>query len=277
LARFFDTGQEGATHIEQPPPNKNPLPITSLLALWEGPWMYQGSDQQGGCAVRLQFKGRGDADDDRVVTTLAADSSGAGWRRWLLRSATARRIGLLVVIATATGGLVAAAVAVAALARQQPAQGLGITSVFAVPVLFTGQVWMIGWMMLRQPPASGKRRFASFGHSAWTPRPKPMTFFFGPINPRVGRVRLASAFLGWLLAMSAIGNIGHGGPAGSGHGCPYLLDDHGSNTCVSKEAYEHAGAGVQRFTAGILLGFFSIQTGAALGGRVLQDTPPTLP
>jgi hypothetical protein len=66
--------------------------------------------------------------------------------------------------------------------------------------------------------------------------------------------------------MTAFPALAHGGPAGARGGCAYRLNNHGSYTCVSRQTYEHAGAGEQRFASGIMLGFFAIHSGAALGG-----------
>ena len=61
--------------------------------------------------------------------------------------------------------------------------------------------------------------------------------------------------------MTAIPWIVNGSPAdpsaatGAAAGCAYRLAEHGTSSCVARSAYEQAGAGVQRFAAGILLAF----------------------
>ena len=64
--------------------------------------------------------------------------------------------------------------------------------------------------------------------------------------------------------LTAIFVTGHGMPAGPGGGCAYRVASGGVYTCVSKTAYDLAGAGEQRMVAGIFLFFFAIHLYAAL-------------
>jgi hypothetical protein len=52
------------------------------------------------------------------------------------------------------------------------------------------------------------------------------------------------------------------GPGGGG--CAYRLVSHAVYTCVSKTAYNLAGAGIQRIAAGIFLSFYVMHLYAAL-------------
>jgi len=208
------------------------------------------------------------------VDFSASDDFGrAGWRHWLLHAPAARRCGTAIVIAAGLGAATAFVVAVTALVRDRPTPGLTVLVLPAVPVIFVGQLWMIAWMNLRQGPRSGswrERRRVLKTRSGWT---DPRTFFFGPLQTRHANFLLAIAFSGWLLGMTAFPAIANGGPAGAGAGCRYRLESHGSYTCVSERTYQHAGAGEQRFAASIMLAFFAVHTGAALGGRRMQAWP----
>lgn len=194
-----------------------------------------------------------------------------GWRRWLLYSRGARRCSSVLITAEASAAAVAFAVSAKGLLTDRAIPGLTLLLVPAVPILAAGQGWMIAWMNLRQGSRTGswrQRRNASTDQLRW---PNPRTLFFGKVDPRIGNGLFALAFTGWLLGITAFPAIAAGGPAGSGGGCAYRLDSHGSYTCVSERAYQHAGAGEQRFAASIMLAFFAVQTGAALGGRRLQQ------
>jgi hypothetical protein len=155
-------------------------------------------------------------------------------------------------------------VGVAALIRQKPLNGVTGLLLPAIPTIAVGQLWAIALISLRTPrrTSGGRDRMRASQASRGNPR----AFFFGNLPSRFGRPLLALAFLGWLSAMTAFPALIDGGPAGARDGCPYRLSNHGSYTCVSRQTYEHAGAGEQRFASGILLGFFAIHTGAALGG-----------
>ena len=162
----------------------------------------------------------------------------------------------------------AAMIGLLALARNKPLHGAAILLLPAIPVIAAGQLWTIGFMQARRPPRSGGWR-----HTVGDGRGmslSPSRFFFGDLSRRIALPLMAVAFLGWLSAMTAFGSTAQGGPAGAGNGCAYRLDSHGAYTCVTKAEYEHAGAGEQRFASGVLLAFFSLHFGAALGGRKFQ-------
>ena len=56
-----------------------------------------------------------------------------------------------------------------------------------------------------------------------------------------------------------------GNPAPPTSVCPWPLDNHGSISCVSHSVYVAAGTGLQRFAAGIILGFFAFQLAVLIG------------
>ena len=186
------------------------------------------------------------------------------WRRWLAQSPRAQTIGRL--IGCAAGACAAGAVIIGATAliRDKPLHDIAILLVPAIPVLAIGQLWAIALINARMPRRTGGWRDRMRASQPLSRNPS--TFFFGDLPARLTRPLLALAFLGWLSAMTAFPGLTNGGPAGSGDGCRYRPDNHGSYTCVSQHTYEHAGAGEQRFASGIMLGYFAIHTGAALGG-----------
>jgi hypothetical protein len=183
----------------------------------------------------------------------------SSWRGWLTRSPKAAAIGRVIACVAAGCASGAFLVGLLALLRDKPLSWAGVLLVPAVPALAVGQVWTIAQINARLP-SSGRWRERIRMQRSMSPR----AFFFGDLSRRVAGPLLGIAFAGWLSAMTALPS--QGATAASAPGCPYRLDDHGPTTCVSKRTYEHVGAGEQRFASGILLGFFAIHTGAALGG-----------
>ena len=151
----------------------------------------------------------------------------------------------------------------AALIREKPLNGVAILLVPAIPTLAVGQLWTMAVLSAGTPRNTGGRPHRMRARRATNANPQA---FFGDLPSRLGRTLLALAFLGWLSAAAAFPALLHGGPAGAGDGCPYRLSSHGRYTCVSRQTDHHAGAGEQRLASGVLLGFFAIHTGAALGG-----------
>lgn len=173
-------------------------------------------------------------------------------------------MGHVIAILAALCGLGAFAIGATALVRDRPLPGVAVLLVPAIPVLAAGQLWAIALINARMPRRTG----------GWRDRVRarkglgrnPQTFFFGELDAKLARPLLVVAFFGWLSAMIALPALAHGGPIGPGGGCRYRLDSHGSYTCVSRATYEHTGAGEQQVAGGIMLAFFAIHTGAALGG-----------
>jgi hypothetical protein len=186
------------------------------------------------------------------------------WRAWIAQAPTAETIGRLIAYAAALCGTVALLLGVTALIRDKPLHGVAVLLLPAIPTLAAGQLWTIALINARTPRRTGGWRDRM--RASQTISGNPRAFFFGDLPSTFARSLLALAFLGWLSAMAAFPALANGGPAGAGGGCAYRLNNHGSYTCVSRQTYEHAGAGEQRFASGIMLGFFAIQSGAAFGG-----------
>lgn len=171
------------------------------------------------------------------------------------------------VMSSATCAAGALAVGVAAALRQRPLPGLQFLLVPASLVLAVGQVWTIAGAKAQLPPPSGGRR-AERGASRRDLRKARAVWFgtlFGDVPRVLARALLTLAFLGWLSGMLAFPALARGGPSGPGGGCRYRLDSHGAYTCVARATYQRAGAGEQRLVSGIILAFFAIHTGAAIG------------
>jgi hypothetical protein len=190
-----------------------------------------------------------------------------GWRAWIAESRAAHRVSAVIAALAGCGLLATVSVIIAVTVRGRPIPGLAAALFAGVPLLIVGQVWMIALIKARQPPRAQTRRArwrAGFDEQVRAVR-SPLRFFFGGLDLRVGLVLVGLFFAGWLVAATAFPGLRNGGPAGSGGGCRYRLNQHGSYTCVSKGTYESAVAAEQRLAAGVLLGFFSAHTGVALG------------
>jgi hypothetical protein len=88
-------------------------------------------------------------------------------------------------------------------------------------------------------------------------------------------VMLAIFYLSIFQAQSVTSspNWNEGDPAPPTSGCPWPLDSHGSITCVSHPVYVAAGTGLQRFAAGVILGFFAFQLAVLIGFISKRPTP----
>ena len=186
------------------------------------------------------------------------------WRAWFASSPKAQTVGRVIACAAALCAAGAVLVIVAVLIREKPLNGVMILLIPAIPTLAVGQLWTIALLNARRPRDTGGWRDRMRASRAT--KANPQAFFFGDLPSSLGRTLLALAFLGWLSAATAFPALLHGGPAGAADGCPYRLSSHGRYTCVSRQTYQHAGAGEQRLASGVLLGFFAVHTGAALGG-----------
>jgi hypothetical protein len=185
-------------------------------------------------------------------------------------------LSVVVVVLGSVAAATASAIIVAALIRQRPTPELTALLIPGILTVLSGQIWMIGLMIARQAPRPRGWRARSrqgLGQQVASFR-SPIKFFFGDLPPSIAGPILSLAVLGWLSAMTAFPSIAQGGPAGSGDGCAYRLSNHGTFRCVSRHVFEQAGAGEQRFAAGILLAFFCLHAGAALGNlRERRRTP----
>lgn len=191
-----------------------------------------------------------------------APALSADWRGWLARSPRAGFIGRVVFYAAATCAVGAFLVNMTALIRDKPTPGLTILLLPAIPTVAVGQLWTIAQINARMPRRTGGWWNRMRGNRSLGMNPRK--FFFGDVSARFAVPFFGLAIVGWLSGMTAFAAVSNGGPAGAAPGCPYRLQNHGTYTCVSKHAYEHAGAGEQRIASGVLLFFFSLHSGVAL-------------
>lgn len=183
-------------------------------------------------------------------------------RSWLLSAPASLRIDKLLAALAGFAALVAVVVIATDLLTDQPVSGLDLLLVPAVPLLAAGQVWAIIVVNARGPRIRGTWRTRMATASA--SRRGQLVRFFGGL-PEGARVGLVVLFvLAWLSAITAFPAISNGGPVASTPNCPWPLSNHGDLTCVTHDAYLHAGASLQRFAAGILAGFFLMHFGVAM-------------
>jgi hypothetical protein len=186
------------------------------------------------------------------------------WPARLVRIRHARTVGLVLATGEGVGAVIAVAVIITNLVRRAAVPGLAPLLVAAVPVVFAGQVWMIGLALDRFGTGRVPLRTAMNPWAMW----QRLT-----ANPdrRLGVVFIVLVVGGWLTAMTAFPAFEHGDPAPPTPDCRYPLEQHGSTVCASAAEYQRAGAGEQRFLAGILLCFLALHTSAALGGITRHD------
>lgn len=196
------------------------------------------------------------------------------WATGILQSPAARWVSGVVVVVATLGASIAGAVGVLALLRGRPVDGVTWFLLPAIPTLLLGQLWMITYGWARMPP----RRWGEKQDISWATY-SPRRFFFGELQRPLSYLLLTLATSGWLLGMTSFASLAHGGPAGSRANCPYVLNNHGSLSCVTQKDYEEAGAAEQRLAAGVLLAFYSLHLGSAAsalvsrGGRVMSQLP----
>jgi hypothetical protein len=170
-----------------------------------------------------------------------------------------RSINLAIMVADILAVATAAVVIGLNLLRGRAVPGVGPLAIVAFPLVFIGQGWMLALAFSRMPPGSRSGRL----------KPRELRrLLFGELHRVVVLALLLLAFCGWLAAITASSSMQRGDPVAPSADCPYRLASHGAYTCVSKSEYDRSGAAGQRFMAGILLGFFSLHLGAALGGRL---------
>jgi hypothetical protein len=164
-------------------------------------------------------------------------------------------------VAAGVGIVIAATIVLLVLVRARPLPGLVLLLVPAIPALLVGQLWTIGVLNARMPPApKGWSQLAA----ATLRSGKSMTrVVLGPLPVRATYALTILGFLGWLAAMTAFPALWLGGTNGSTPGCPYQLSNHGSLSCVSLTTYQHVGAAEQRLFVGMFLFFFAIHFAVA--------------
>ena len=192
----------------------------------------------------------------RWLAGVAASPRGATYGRLIAGTATA-------------GALVAALIVLLALVRGEPIDGTMFLLVPTVPMLIVGQLWMVVLAQARWSQYAGTWQERLRGGLVESSSPRRL--FFGDLQWKLAGPLLVMALLGWLSGITAFPSMTDGTPAGAGDNCEYRLEKRGTFKCVTQDAYERAGASQQRLVAGVLLAFFSLHSGAALGG--LQAAP----
>jgi hypothetical protein len=197
-------------------------------------------------------------------------SDPGGWGYWLTHSPGARRLAGCLAVADTAGIAVAVTLIAATLVRGRPIGGTWILLPPGILVLGAGQVWAILLIKARRPRGTRRRDW---------PRPasgsisRDLNLYFGPLDRRVTRTVAALSVTGIVSFITGIFFTLRGDPAGPGNGCRYRVAGHGVYTCVSKTAYDLAGAGDQRIVAGIFLFFVALHLYAALAsGQGGQQT-----
>ncbi len=191
-----------------------------------------------------------------------------GWRDWLTGSPSARRVARCLAAADTAGIAVALTLIAASVVRGGPAGGAGVLVDPGILLLAAGQAWAMFVIWARQPPGSFRRSRAGRGRSV----SQDLDAYFGPVDRRVTRTVAVLWVIGGVSFITGILPVRQGGPAGPGGGCAYRLQNHGVYTCVSKTAYDLAGAGAQRIACGVFLVFFAAHLYAALAsGRAGQQ------
>jgi hypothetical protein len=183
-------------------------------------------------------------------------------RRWVITSGASLWTDKALVLPTGLAASVALTLCLIDLTTQRPVSGLGLLLVPAILLLVVGQVWAVLLQTARTPKSQGswRTRMQRSGSGSGT----LLGQMFGGL-PKRARTGITVAFIaGILLAATAFPSISNGSPAPSTPTCPWPLTNHGVITCVSYTTYLQAGAGLQRFTAGILMAFFVTHFGVVL-------------
>lgn len=186
--------------------------------------------------------------------------SPAGPDAWTVTSERAGRLNRAVLALAAAGVLAAATVTALAVLLGRPTPGVGWLLVGGVPALIAGQLWMIACMRQRQAREPGARA----PRVTWS---SPSEFFFGPLRWTVAWPLLALAVCGWLAGAASFAGLEDGSPGPATATCATVLENHGSQTCVSRDEWNRAGAYEQQLAGGVLMAFFALHAGAALGLR----------
>jgi hypothetical protein len=148
------------------------------------------------------------------------------------------------------------AVIVANLVRGQKVPGLAELLFLAFPAVVAGQLWAIAVLIARWGPSAGGRWY----RASWRSWPRE---FFAGLRWWETTCVMATFFLAWLIAVTAISRLRHGGPTSPTRSCQYRLVNHGVYSCVSRSTYIAVGAAEQRLVAGVLAGFFVAHLGFA--------------
>lgn len=186
-----------------------------------------------------------------VVSTVSHEP--APYEGWLTTAPEARKIGTVVAAAACVCLAVTAMVMLASVVLKRPLPFAWLLVVPAAPVILAGQLWAIAWAHARQV-RHGRGQKVSLRDMVG-PVPRPVAITLG-----------ALAVAGCLAGMLSFTALEDGGPGDPTPDCSYVLENHGSTTCTTHEAYERASTAEQRAAAGVLMFFFAAHAAAAIGG-----------
>lgn len=173
-----------------------------------------------------------------------------------------RRGARILAVADAAAIAIAVTLIAATLILGRPMSGVALLVGPGGLLLVVGQVAAIVVIRARRPSPTGRRFSSDPGRRRSISG--DLRLSFGPLDRRITGVVGALCVIGFLSFITGIMFTFHGGPTGSGGGCAYRLQGHGIYTCVSKTAYDLAGAAQQRMVAGIFLFFYAMHFYAAL-------------
>jgi len=193
------------------------------------------------------------------------------WHGWITNSPESFVIDVWLSRVTAVALVVAVGMVVFTVFVRRPIHGASVLLVAALPVVAFGQCWMIGVLNARnpKPPGGWRAQVAQQRRLQANPR----KFFFAGLPKAIGSALVVVFFLCWLAAVTAFADLSKGSPTSSTATCRWPVSNHAVVTCVSREAYERAGAAEQRLAAGVLAGFFSAHFGAATSEIVRRRRP----
>lgn len=194
-----------------------------------------------------------------TLDVMTADPGSVAERSSWPVTPSGARVSAVIALLDVLGILVAGPIALYALLFQRPLP-LTIWLVLpVVPLIAAGQLCAV--LALR----SGPRRGFSDDRPPWLRNRSTGTdlrsAMLGALPRRARTWLLVALAAFWLIGITAVPWVVHGGPGASLPGCPYVLDDHGASTCVSHATYLRAGAGVQRFGAAAVTGFLLFHAG----------------
>ncbi len=186
----------------------------------------------------------------QLGSTNEDDSSSTAW---ILTSPASLKIERFLFFCDIVAVCVTASIVIHALVLNRPLSWPAPLLVVGIPLLAFGQVWTILALNARNPRRVRDgpiRRFDRLGLSG------EKAIAFGGLTRREKIMSYGGFFAAWLAAMTAFPSISNGSPATPTSGCPWPLVNHGVQSCVSHSAYLASGVGLQRFSVGILLGFY---------------------
>ncbi|MCL2781115.1 MAG: hypothetical protein FWD74_06445 [Actinomycetia bacterium] len=179
------------------------------------------------------------------------------------RRPVARRFNTLIAALASCGVIGRLVVVVAGSLRGKPVPGSLLLLAAGMPIGFVGQGWAIYVLNARQRRSG--RPAAVLGSGV----------LLGDLTPKLKKLFVVSALCGAVVSGIGFATMPNGVPDGSSGTCQYQINNHGSETCVSKHSYDAAGVASQRSFAGVLMVFFSMHAAVAFGGVPHRPTGGT--